>query len=499
MITSTGTGTNAAKITINGTGGNGEATNHGVSIGGAGTQVTSAKGDITLIGQGGSNGTGASNSNMGIRIYSGGAISSTGTGANAANISIVGQGSNGALASHGFNMENANTNVSTVDGSITITGTGGTTAGGNSNGLHLVTDPDILSTGTGTISLTGIAGTGGVDFHTGGGVIDIGGGAAKGDITLSMQDYSFANTAVRTTGNIILKPRDATSSIGISGGAGTLQVTDALVGIMTPGNTLIIGDSLTGSGAVDLDEWNMSALGYATAVYGGPINVHNNIGNQNITGTYQGTTGSLNAGTGTITATTGFSALDIIGSGATLSAGYIGLPSEPPNQNIANRITISGVGYPFLTANPAYTYAGYIIGLTSSTGGGGGGGGVPEPAPIPVTPVTPPSSTPPVTGGGNSGGSDSPISTVVPPTGGGASTTPTALMLAGLPSTYTHPATALISFLSVDDASGAPGLESDTENVDVRYQQNKERGENGLTRRRLYTIDPQLRAWLSAH
>jgi len=100
-----------------------------------------------------------------------------------------------------------------------------------------------------------------------------------------------------------------------------------------------------------------------------------------------GTNGVFDSGAGTITATVSFTGLDIAGTGATLSAGYIGAPGVV-DQAMANLISIGGVAYPVLAPDPAYTFAGFVIGSSLPSGGGGGRGGGTN------TPVTPPITDP---------------------------------------------------------------------------------------------------------
>ena len=76
---------------------------------------------------------------------------------------------------------------------------------------------------------------------------------------------------------------------------------------------------------------------------------------------------------------------------------------------MANLISIGGVMYPALIANPAYTFAGFVIGVRIPGGGGGGSGSTNTPVTPPVTdpithpgPITPPATEPgvlPVTSG----------------------------------------------------------------------------------------------------
>jgi hypothetical protein len=134
---------------------------------------------------------------------------------------------------------------------------------------------------------------------------------------------------------------------------------------------------------------------------GAGLNTTGNIGidtNGNVTGTYQGANGVFDSGTGAITATVSFTGLDIDGTGATLIAGYIGVP-DVADQVMANLISIGGVMYPALIPDPAYTFAGFVIGVRPPGAGGGGGGSPNTPVTPPVTdPITLPGPlTPPVT------------------------------------------------------------------------------------------------------
>lgn len=80
---------------------------------------------------------------------------------------------------------------------------------------------------------------------------------------------------------------------------------------------------------------------------------------QGITGIFEGNNGVLDSGAGSINAAVSFGTLDVSGTGATLSAGYIGTPG-PANQDMANLITINSVLMP--VPDPAFTFAGFEIG-----------------------------------------------------------------------------------------------------------------------------------------
>ena len=85
-------------LTITGTGGVGTSLNYGVSVETAGTTVTSVNGAISITGTGGD---GSTSANLGVNIASGADISSTGTGVNAATITIHGSGGDGTSINSG--------------------------------------------------------------------------------------------------------------------------------------------------------------------------------------------------------------------------------------------------------------------------------------------------------------------------------------------------------------------------------------------------------------
>lgn len=162
VVRSTSTPANAGTITLDGTGGTGTSSNHGVFLGGgSGAQVTSMMGAIQITGHGG----GATSSNIGVVLDVGGVVSSTGTGANAATITLDGTGASGTTNNFGVLMQSATAQVTSVDGDIQVTAQGGSGTGNNNFGLRMV-NAVVSSTGTGTgaakITLDGIGGgTGG--------------------------------------------------------------------------------------------------------------------------------------------------------------------------------------------------------------------------------------------------------------------------------------------------------------------------------------------------
>ncbi len=180
VVSSTGTGVNAAQINLIGVGGSGSFSNFGIHINGANALVTAIDGDITVNGTG--NGGGASFFNPGVLMDLGGAITSTGTGANAADITVGGQGGTGTGGVHSGVAFNSR--IITIDGDIIITGTGGT-QGNTNRGIVLEVSGQTASTGTGNVTLDGRGGNGS-DSH--GIYVDTTGlvGAASGAGTLTM-------------------------------------------------------------------------------------------------------------------------------------------------------------------------------------------------------------------------------------------------------------------------------------------------------------------------
>jgi hypothetical protein len=162
-IASTGTGADAAKITIHGTGGNEKWDNYGVWLVGSTTDVTSVDGDILITGVGG--GDGSNSGNYGVYLDFIETIASTGTGADAAKITIHGTGGNGTETNIGVYLEHSTTDVTSVDGDILITGVGGGDGtGGDNHGVLLFEAGKIASTGTGAnaakITIHGTGGNG---------------------------------------------------------------------------------------------------------------------------------------------------------------------------------------------------------------------------------------------------------------------------------------------------------------------------------------------------
>ncbi|MEM7111121.1 MAG: hypothetical protein AAF614_01725 [Chloroflexota bacterium] len=275
-IESTGMGSNAATITLIGTGGNGTVGNAGVATVGLGL-ITSIDGDINIDGTG--NGTG--NSNMGVSLTQGD-VRSTGTGADAAKITVTGT-ANGFSNGFGLSISGAE-EITSVRGAVQLTGTGASGAGNNNHGVSIapllqVTDAPLtvfgtalggnsygtllisrlVSDGSGNITLIGEGSGTFADFAILNGAV-IGDGThvgvtnpATGDITIRADTIlmSGSSTSIESDGALTIEPRTpgTTISLGywISGGGGTLDLTDVELGYLQDGfSSITIGRSDAG-------------------------------------------------------------------------------------------------------------------------------------------------------------------------------------------------------------------------------------------------------------
>lgn len=152
IIASVGTGDDAAAIDVIGAaGGTGSgATNIGVYVADTGAMITSIDGDISVTGTGAAAST--SNNNIGVRLINDARIESTGTTANAAKITVIGNaGGTGALSANnqGVSLQGAAATITSAFGDISITGTGSATAGSaNNHGIHILEGAHVTSTGS---------------------------------------------------------------------------------------------------------------------------------------------------------------------------------------------------------------------------------------------------------------------------------------------------------------------------------------------------------------
>jgi filamentous hemagglutinin family protein len=216
-VSSTGTGTNAGTITLIGASGDSASQSDGINIRGT---VTSEDGDITITGT--SPGTYSGNRNIGVYLDFEANVESTGTTADAADITITGTGGDaGGNGNNGFRLYgSSDAKVTTIAGDISITGTGDG-AGTNNDGvrIHSTATGSIASTGSGNITLEGSevgSGSGEGIYFESGNTATVGDATMTGDITFIADTINIEAGTIKTTGNYILQTKTAGTDINIS-------------------------------------------------------------------------------------------------------------------------------------------------------------------------------------------------------------------------------------------------------------------------------------------
>ena len=243
-------------IAMTGTGGQADAgTNNGINMVGTLSLVTSATGTILMTGSGGyfdGNPAGGSSSHDdGIILQGGAQITSTGTGGSAATITLVGFGGGDSLPSIGFNtgvhITGTGSMISTIDGAISISGTGGMGVPAlmadppptNNYGIFVDGQGLITSTGAGNIILTGTGGTG-----TGGT------GVSTNNNGIYMAGTSPGSAAITSsgTGTITLHGQGSTTSTGTIN-SGIAMHTGSQINSTGIGTITLTGTGGTGTSA----------------------------------------------------------------------------------------------------------------------------------------------------------------------------------------------------------------------------------------------------------
>jgi Domain of unknown function DUF11/Domain of unknown function (DUF4214) len=253
--------------------------------------ITSATGAILLQGKGGDTGS----NNHGIVLEGGTVVSSTGTGAGAATITLVGSSGGGTSANLGMLISDANTQVTSIDGAIQLTGTGGAGTGTLNEGIVIQVAAQVNSTGTATIALDGTGGgSGGTSDQNDGifflqnagvsavtstnGAIQITGTAGLGvnsfainlgtnasqiestgtaNITLTGDSMNFdaTSTGIDAGANVVtLQTKSAGNAINLGGAdtVGTLGLTDAEIDRVNAGTLRIGRNDASASGTITL-------------------------------------------------------------------------------------------------------------------------------------------------------------------------------------------------------------------------------------------------------
>ncbi len=241
-IQTTGTGT----LSVTGTGGSGSGGgfgNYGIYVN-DGSSITGSGGAMTITGTGGSDD--ASNANYGVKVSGTNALmSNTGSGS----LSIIGNGggtgSGNGDSNYGVTVRSGGA-ISTADGNLSITATGGGAGTGSDNvGISIFnTNSTIKTTGSGNLSIIGIRGGG--DSSNYGIQVGISGGlqtSGTGTITVNTDTINLAQANdINSVSSLTIAPYTASTTVGVAGGTGTLQLDSTTLGYLNY-TDLTIGDN----------------------------------------------------------------------------------------------------------------------------------------------------------------------------------------------------------------------------------------------------------------
>ena len=224
-----------------------DGTNGGAVYMDTGSGIFSHGGDITV------SGNGNSKHNAGIDLVGatldadGGDISLTGTGAD-----IFG-GSNFGVA-----LEK-NSVVQTAErGDIDITGTANSEFGNKTRNFGIFLDSSEINSERGSITLTGISGNGvGIAASGPADSSMIGDKGSRSHITFITDTTNIGNQVdVTTRGTVTFKPYTTTTSIGIAGAAGTLQLASSFLDNVTARDIIVGSTSDTGGITANTYDWD---------------------------------------------------------------------------------------------------------------------------------------------------------------------------------------------------------------------------------------------------
>ncbi|MBK7425684.1 MAG: hypothetical protein IPI60_00910 [Saprospiraceae bacterium] len=293
LVTAGGNGA----VSVTGTGGTGTGVfNTGIFLSGSSSQISSSGGSITMLGNGG--GTGASTSNLGIYMLDAD-VSAGGPG----NINIEGNAGSTGGGAIGVYISGATASVTSNSGSILIDGSGGGSGSSADNyGVFLDNGVDILSGGSGNVSIIGSAGlTSGngnygvliedasTTIITSGGNVSItgqGGGSGISGSNYGVVVRLAAQVSAGLSGTVMVT---GTGGLSSTGGGSTGVVVDGVNSIITSsgGSVTVIGQG-AGTGA--------SAQNYGVWVNAGGRISSGGTGTVSVTGTGGLTSGIVNVG-----------------------------------------------------------------------------------------------------------------------------------------------------------------------------------------------------------
>ncbi len=234
--------------------------------------------------------------------------------------------------------------------------------------LLTLTNSAIISTGTGNVSLAGVAA--GTNTLT---LAGTGGLTMSGNFTSTNTAFNFNRdatlagaTSVSTgSGAITFKKVDGAQNLTLNT-TGNITFSDSVGATTRLGTVTVTNANNFSAGSFKAGSLTQSAGTGTTNFTGTGLNTTNNINitSSGITGTYFGLGGQLHSGTGAINATTSFNTLNITGASANLLAGYIG-SAGTATQSMANLISINNISHPNLTPNANYKFGGFTIGVAA--------------------------------------------------------------------------------------------------------------------------------------
>ena len=254
-------------ITISGTGDNANQT--GISLDNA--TLNAGGGNISLTGSS-SAGNGG---NTGVALQNGSTVETSGTGTITVNGTASGSGFFG-----GNNTGVALTGGSVVEnnggsGAITVTGTG--TGSGfslfgfnGSTGVSLQDGSGIESSGSAPITITGISDSNGIGIAASANSYCnpnlVGGWHDNGNITFVADTMDVGQSLnIQTSANVTFVPYTSSTSIGIAGAAGTLQITSDLLN-NTQAGSITIGNTTSDSGTLTANSYDWDPPSYSPSV-----------------------------------------------------------------------------------------------------------------------------------------------------------------------------------------------------------------------------------------
>jgi filamentous hemagglutinin family protein len=334
--------------------------NDGVNITGAGTQVTTNAGTLTLLGTG----AGTTSDNYGVGVQGGATVATT-TG----NLQITGQGAAGTSFDDGVRISAAGSLVQSGQPSTSpasnILGTAGAGSAGNSNGIRIDTLAIVEITGAlanGTLNITGS-------------------GAGTGDNNMGVRIDSAILRSVGATGSTVFvsgagSTTGTNNNIGVQFNAGTGDFAGVLKMTGSGGGTaagvnndgIFLGGS-TGASTVTARNSDSTLAGYGGAAVNGGDNSGVVIGSGS-TLDFKNTTGAVTAlvsgvgGTGTGGNNKGVSIGGRPSNALDTKGGFVNVSGA------TGALTVSGLGGGGDSSQGVYVGSSTVASTLTNSGGG---------------------------------------------------------------------------------------------------------------------------------